>query len=265
MHTPFPGMDPYLEGHLWPDVHHSLASAIAELLTDQITPAYVARIEPYSVEDTNVAADAGIMYPDVALLYRKAKARRDEVHEPPSSAPPITPPTISIEVPIPVEVRVPVVAIRDRSSNRLITAIEILSPVNKREPGMEPYCRKRERLCTAGVHFLEIDLIRRSTRTMEHPEVPKAHYLVSLIRAESQTLTCWAFNVQDELPVVPVPLRVPDEDATLDLKKALELIYARNRYDLSVDYRQPPPPPAFGKDDSVWMANQIALIYARHG
>jgi hypothetical protein len=26
MPSPFPGMDPYLEGHLWPDVHHRLAT-----------------------------------------------------------------------------------------------------------------------------------------------------------------------------------------------------------------------------------------------
>jgi hypothetical protein len=25
MPSPFPGMDPYLEGRLWPDVHHTLA------------------------------------------------------------------------------------------------------------------------------------------------------------------------------------------------------------------------------------------------
>lgn len=28
MASPFPGMDPYLEGDLWPDVHHALASQI---------------------------------------------------------------------------------------------------------------------------------------------------------------------------------------------------------------------------------------------
>lgn len=252
-------MDPYLEGHLWPDVHHSLASAIVEMLADQIAPAYVARIEPYSIEDTNVEADAGIMYPDVALLYRKTKSRRGEVQEPAVSAPPLTPPTISIAVPLPVEVRVPVIAIRDLSDNRLITAIEILSPVNKREPGMEPYRRKRERLCAAGVHLLEIDLIRRGKRAAEYLRVPQAHYLVSLIRAGSQTLTCWTFNVQNELPVVPVPLRSPDDDATLHLKKALDMIYTRNRYDLSIDYDQPPPLPPFGNDDIAWMSNRIAL------
>lgn len=32
MPSPFPGMDPYLEGYLWPDVHHRLASEIARQL-----------------------------------------------------------------------------------------------------------------------------------------------------------------------------------------------------------------------------------------
>lgn len=57
MHNPFPGMDPYLEGHLWPDIHHCLANvAIVEMLADRIAPAYLARIEPYPIEDTNVEA-----------------------------------------------------------------------------------------------------------------------------------------------------------------------------------------------------------------
>ncbi len=32
MVSPFPGMDPYLEGHLWPDTHHALAGKIRQQL-----------------------------------------------------------------------------------------------------------------------------------------------------------------------------------------------------------------------------------------
>ena len=52
MVSPFPGMDPYLEGSMWSDVHHDLASAIRELIAPQIAPAYFARIERYTVRDT---------------------------------------------------------------------------------------------------------------------------------------------------------------------------------------------------------------------
>jgi len=43
MASPFPGMDPYLEGHLWPDVHSALASKIRQLLAPQVRPRYVVR------------------------------------------------------------------------------------------------------------------------------------------------------------------------------------------------------------------------------
>src|SRR5260221_421391 len=46
MPSPFPGMDPYLESpHIWPDVHHGLISGIRNLLTPQLRPHYVARVE----------------------------------------------------------------------------------------------------------------------------------------------------------------------------------------------------------------------------
>lgn len=45
MPSPFPGMDPYLEGYLWPDVHHRLATQISDQLMPMSRPRYVARIE----------------------------------------------------------------------------------------------------------------------------------------------------------------------------------------------------------------------------
>jgi hypothetical protein len=38
-------MDPYLEGYLWPDVHHALANKIRQMLGPQLQPRYVARLE----------------------------------------------------------------------------------------------------------------------------------------------------------------------------------------------------------------------------
>ncbi len=49
MKSVFPGMDPFLGGHLWPDVHSSLASVIKELLAPLLAPKYVARLETYTV------------------------------------------------------------------------------------------------------------------------------------------------------------------------------------------------------------------------
>lgn len=51
MPSPFPGMDPYLEGYLWPDVPHSLATQIRDQLMLKLRPRYVARIKIQVVVD----------------------------------------------------------------------------------------------------------------------------------------------------------------------------------------------------------------------
>ncbi|MCB0584994.1 MAG: DUF4058 family protein [Phaeodactylibacter sp.] len=253
MPSPFPGMDPYLEGYLWPDVHNGLAFVIKEQLVPLVSPGYVVRTDTYIVRDTSPEEDVGIMYPDVDILNRKQKLQEpEETYQSLSTSPP-TPPTISIPFLQPIEVRIPVVEIRDRKDNRLITAIEILSPVNKRKPGFEPYREKRLRLYRAGVHLLEIDLIRRGERPFYNLDVPQAHYWVTLVRAGSEKADIWAFNVQDALPAVPVPLLPADEDRVLDLGQSLQILYERSRYELSIDYQEKPPPPPFGEDARKWM------------
>ncbi len=248
-------MDPYLEGHLWPDVHQRLAAVICELLAPQVSPAYVARMSLYTVADTSPEEDVGILYPDVEVLRRKAEEPAEEYAT--AGSKPVTPVTITIPATRMVEVRIPVVEIRDRKHNQLITAIEIISPVNKRRPGLQPYIEKREQLHQSGVHLLEIDLIRRGQRPFTHPYLPQAHYLVTLMRAGQGRTDVWAFNVQDSLPVVPVPLKAPDEDAVLDLGEALALIYERGLYHLSIDYREAPPPPAFSAEAQEWMREKL--------
>lgn len=165
----------------------------------------------------------------------------------------ISPPDIEIPTNVSVPVRIPVVEIRDVAKNRLITAIEILSPVNKKKPGLDAYREKRMDLHRAGVHLVEIDLLRRGTRPFVHPMMPKTHYIVTLLRAGSRKTEVWAFNVQDTLPILPIPLVAPDADVPLDLKQALDMIYERGLYELSIDYQKDPPPPEFGEGERGWM------------
>lgn len=250
--NPFPGMNPYLEGYLWPDVHHRLAATISELLAPQIAPKYVARVDLYTVDDTSPEEDVGILYPDVEVLRRKKIPVQERLASD-SDVAVATPVTTTIPAVTSVEVRIPVIEIRDRDKNQLITAIEIISPVNKRKPGLEPYRGKRVNLHEAGVHLLEIDLLRRGARPFAHPYLPKSHYIVTLVRAGSWRTEVWAMDVREPLPVLPVPLKNPDPDVTFDLGKALRIIFERNLYYLSIDYQQEPPPPAFSEDDQVWM------------
>ena len=59
MPSPFPGMDPYLEGYLWPDVHNALANKIRQLLAPRLRPRYIVRLEIYVVEDTAPETEIG--------------------------------------------------------------------------------------------------------------------------------------------------------------------------------------------------------------
>lgn len=133
----FPGMDPYLEGYLWPDVHTALVNKIRQLLTPLLRPRYTARLALYVVEDVLPEGDVGIMYPDVEIMQRStgAQARVAESAIPAPVGSLATPATWSIPLLLPVEVQIPVVEVRDTAQNRLITSIEVLSPVNKRDLG----------------------------------------------------------------------------------------------------------------------------------
>ena len=45
MPSPFPGMDPFLEGPEWEDFHATFNTVLRELLSPTIEPDYVVRVE----------------------------------------------------------------------------------------------------------------------------------------------------------------------------------------------------------------------------
>lgn len=253
MQSPFPGMDPFLEGHLWPDFHNSLAIFLKTQLVPKVSPKYLVQTISYTVGDTSPEKDFGIMYPDLEVLQRNQRLKEPTVAYQNSSNSPITPATITLQEKKEIEVKIPVVEIRDRKDNQLITAVEILSPVNKRVPGITAYRQKRERLHRAGVHLIEIDLLRRGKYPITHKDLPNSHYLISLTRKASWATKVWAIDIKEPLPVIPVPLKAPDEDSILDLQKAVKDVYAQSHYHLAIDYSETPVRPPFSESDQKWM------------
>jgi hypothetical protein len=256
-------MDPYLEGYLWPDVHSALAGNIRRQLTPQLRPRYTARLEIYTVEDTEPEGEIGIMYPDVevVLAQRQSTPRTLDASQriamKASNGAHLVPP-LTIPLLPPVEVKVVNVEIRDAGNNELITCIELLSPVNKREPGLQPYQDKRRKLLAAGVHLIEIDLLRRGTRAFHHPRLPATSYLITLTRAPAKATEIWPLKLRERLPRIPVPLRPPDADVAFDLQTALVDVYEEAAYDLSINYDEPPPPPSLAVADLKWMRQLLA-------
>lgn len=109
----------------------------------------------------------------------------------------------------------------------------------------------------AGVHLLEIDLLRRGKRHVPNLGLPEHDYLCSLWRAGADRLEVWTMRMQDTLPVLPAPLLSPDPDVPLPLKAALDMIYRRGLYQLSIDYRKTPPPPELSASNWSWLREVV--------
>ncbi len=73
MPSPFPGMDPYLEGELWQEFHETLASAIRAQLMPRLAPKYVALLaKRYTLDRPALgvfdAPPLRVVYPDVHVV-----------------------------------------------------------------------------------------------------------------------------------------------------------------------------------------------------
>jgi hypothetical protein len=154
------------------------------------------------------------------------------------------------------------VQVRQTGTNTLVTAIELLSPINKHGCGLEQYRQKRERMLTSSCHLVEIDLLRRSQRAAWEVEDPPlaADYIVLVNRARPDNLRVseiWPVALSAPLPTMPVPLLPPDPDVMLDIADALRQIYTRARYARRIDYRAAPPPPDLSPEDAAWVDDHL--------
>ena len=267
--SPFPGMDPYLEGDMWQEFHQTFAHQIRAQLMADLPPNYVALLEKYYALDysglTLISASPKGIYPDVQVVKVKDAAISYEV-DAPEAAPPenITPPAVELISPIPQKVPVLQVEIRETSEQRLVTVIEILSPANKYGRGYQKYLKKRARLLKSSIHLLEIDLLRAGERIpLIGGALPPAPYYVFLSRFTRQPYTeVWPVQLREPLPAVPVPLLPPDSDVPLSLQKAINACFELVRYhERLLDYSQSPPEPPLNAEDAAWVES-VARRYS---
>lgn len=265
MPSPFPGMDPYIEQpSLWGDFHNNLASEMQALLNRQIRPDYFARLIPYVTYETVAIGQREQTYPDVSVFQPKSEA--DLAARGRRYAPTTVMESVSVESEVDVDfpLRLQSIEVHSVVDGRLVSVIEILSPVNKR-PGHEAYTayqRKRRQILNSNeVHLLELDLLRGGQRPPLARPVPPAPYYVMLSRTNRRPkVQVWPIQLADNLPVVPVPLLAPDDDVLLDLGQAVASVYERGAYDLQLNYRAEPPPPKLTEEEAQWIANRLASL-----
>ena len=253
MPSPFPGMDPYLESPtIWEDFHANLAGEIQTQLAPQISPKYIAALMPrVAYEEVIIGQTPSAIKPDVAIFKSGERSLKE-------GGAAIAPAPIIGQITQEEPVKLFTVEIREVATDRLVTAIEILSPVNKRKghEAYHNYQRKRRDLMRSDVHLLEIDLLRQGERFPLLSPLPDEPYFIFLHRGGNQ-VEIWPLSLDKAIPVVPVPLLPPDPDVPLDLGQAIRQIYDRAYYNLRIDYKQPPPPPDLPADVGQWLADHL--------
>ena len=150
------------------------------------------------------------------------------------------------------------------AGERLVTAIEVLSPSNKRPgtEGWELYQRKRQSLLLGNVSLLEIDLLRGGQRMPMLDPWPDSPYTLLIARAGSPLCRVWRAHYRRPVPVSPVPLANPDSDIPLDLQPMIDDIYQRFRYSRSIDYGKPLTPP-LEVAVTTWLKQQLRARRSR--
>lgn len=252
MASPFPGMDPYLEHpSLWPDVHNRLITAIADALAPQVAPDYYVRLERRAFL---VAPDdlAFIGRPDVAVISPTQPHTKQTL-------PLAEAGVVSIIVPMGDEVDEMFLEVHDVSSGTLVTVLELLSPANKlHNDGREAYERKRRYIFSTRTNLVEIDLLRDGAPMPMDGKKVVSDYRIMVSRSSTRPRAqLYPFNLRQPIPSFHLPLLPGDKEPSVELNEILHDLYGRARYDLSLNYQQPPYPP-LSEEDQTWAQEQIA-------
>ena len=269
MKSPFPGMDPFIEGcGLWEDFHGHLVQRISDNLAEVVPDRYLVRTgeRSYVVLVESEGKTARPFLPDVSITERRRTTKQSRrgstaLAEPAESIQPV-----SMRPFIAEEHREMFVEIVASDNHNLVTTIELLSPSNKRpqSPGWELYQRKRQGVLLASVALVEIDLLRDGERMPMLDPWPDSPYALLVARAMTEVSKVWPVSLQQPLPPLPVPLKKPDPDIVLQLQPMIDSIYQRYRYERSIDYaRQLRPPLSSG--DRAWLKQQLQKAARRKG
>jgi hypothetical protein len=250
MPSPLPGMDPYLEHpSAWPNIHHRLITAIADVLASQLLPKYQVVVEEriYQLEgDDSILIGA----PDVTVLVGSA-AQRLPVKDDGAIA--VAEPT-TVTLMVPETVRLGYLEVREIRTGQVVTVIEVLSPVNKRPGrGRVDYESKRSMIFGSSCNFVEIDLLRQWQSLPVQTGNRRSSYRILVSPQEKRPeADLYAFELWDLIPCFPLPLRSEDVCPVVDLKVLIDGIYDRSGYGLVIEYDRPAVPP-LSEEQEGWL------------
>lgn len=234
MPSPFPGMNPFIEQpELWSEFHSRMIVAIADTLDDLLNRNYRVAVEKrvyLSQDDEQVL----IGIPDVAVTSSSENPPIDSSRHSVAIAEPQI-----VELPQPKEVQERYLEIREGSTGAVVTAIELLSPKNKRSgTGRDAYLQKRQQVLGSRTNFVEIDLLRGG-RPLPMKGNLASDYRILISRSRDRPQAqLYGFNLGQEIPAFGVPLQTDETEPILQLQPLISRIYDRARFELAIDYGQ---------------------------
>ncbi|XHX78401.1 MAG: DUF4058 family protein [Stenomitos frigidus ULC029] len=219
--------------------------AIADDLTEHLSQQYRVAIEQRTyLSSGDDSLLVGV--PDVSVV-----AKRTEENSV-ATATMVAPESITVTVPMAEEVQERYLEVREVATGAVITASEIFSPKNKRAgEGRQAYTRKRHQVLASLTHLVEIDLLRGG-QPLPILGTTRSDYRI-LVSCSHCRLSAqlYAFNMRQEIPSFPVPLKSGEAELLLPLQGVFEKVYERGRYYLAIDYTTHPQPPLAPKD-ATW-------------
>jgi hypothetical protein len=257
MKSPFPGMDPYLERR-WSDVHVRLITYI----TDALVPLLPPNLRALAEERVLLEEVGGRRRyaTDVAVVVQSKRRQRAGVRTKGASAATIPEPyVIEFRDGPPVDRFVKIIDTTD--GDRVVTAIELLSPGNKASGRLnDDYLRKLDDYVRGDVSVVEIDLIRSSrarltVTDLDLPPERRAPYMICVQKAWLPgRWEAYPIGLRSAIPPVRIPLRKNDGEVALKLQPLIDKVYSGRGGD--IDYSAPLIPPLKG-DDAKWAAELI--------
>lgn len=244
--SPFPGIDPFIEGQLWSDFHSRFIAVLSEALVEKIRPRYVALIEERVYVEREPEQPRVAFRPDVTVAV-EARAGSSNLSE--SAA------TFPVQVPIHMgDTQVEkYIEIRLRDNREVVAVIELLSPSNKRahSDGRREYLAKRAMVLHGSVHLVELDLLRGGERLPMAGPLPDGYGYALVSHAGRRPMAdVWTVHLRRPLPTIQIPLTGTDPDVGIDLQMVFNLVYERAGYDYAVDYTKALDPPVEASDET---------------
>ncbi|MBO1348802.1 MAG: DUF4058 family protein [Hormoscilla sp. GUM202] len=256
MPSPFPGMDPYLEHpQLWLGVHHLLISEIFRLLSPQLLPKYRVAVEVRMYE-TGGPNSLLVGIPDLIVKREQREETKPSRSQVAVLSPPAQP--VTVTTPIPETIKEGYLEVQEVGTGEVVTALEILSPKNKRSgKGRNAYQKKRQRVLGSATNLVEIDLLRGGIPMPFFGDNIFSDYRILVSRDNQRPYAdLYAFNLPDAIPSFPLPLQSGDVEPVVDLQRLLNEIYDLSGYELVIDYSQKPEPP-LSEANAAWASSWL--------